>query len=382
MPIINPIRSDDPEDGLENVNTNGKIFFGREEELSKLYDLTIGQRSRLGTVTIMVTGVGGVGKSALVEAFVMRHFSPPELIRFNLENNSDPIKVEDAIKERRRQFPRQRLVVILDGAGSLNSKQADFGIYRLSTLKSIRTLIVTARAAPRLRGVNYINLSNLSLPDSVLLLTSYFDNRISNEDIVRLATALNGNPLALNLVVEFLKTHSIDEVWKFIEGDIYNLGFTSRAETKELIQAVQPKIILVNDSVIRRLQKSPEDIYKITPRQFEEIIAELLSNMGWDVELTQETRDGGKDILAYMNTEIGRFLCLVEAKRHRKKRPVGVGIIRNLYGTFCDYQANSAMLVTSSHFSDDSKDFQKKHSYQLSLKEYKDVVNWIQKYKA
>ena len=119
---------------------------------------------------------------------------------------------------------------------------------------------------------------------------------------------------------------------------------------------------------------------KLGSRQFEELIAELLKDMGWDVELTKATRDGGKDILAYINTDVGKFLCLVEAKRYRSDRKIGVELVRSLYGTLCDYQANSAMMVTTSGFSEDARQLQKKHEFQLSLRDYTDVVGWIMKH--
>lgn len=103
--------------------------------------------------------------------------------------------------------------------------------------------------------------------------------------------------------------------------------------------------------------------------------------MGWEVHLTQQTRDGGRDILAYLNTDVARLLFLVEAKRYNPKRPVGVELVRNLYGTLCHEQANSAMLVTSSYFSPDAKEFQKQHVYQISLKDYQDIVKWIGNFK-
>lgn len=138
----------------------------------------------------------------------------------------------------------------------------------------------------------------------------------------------------------------------------------------------------MTDYLIKKLQKYPQDIYRVTPRQFEEIIADLLKDKGFDIELTQQSRDGGKDILAYLNTDAGKLLTLVEAKRYGKTKPVGVSIIRSLYGTLCDYDANSAMLVTTSRFSKDTKEFQKKHPYRLALREYSDVVEWINKYKG
>jgi len=104
--------------------------------------------------------------------------------------------------------------------------------------------------------------------------------------------------------------------------------------------------------------------------------------MGWRVELTPATRDGGKDILAYLDTDVGEILCLVEAKKYRRDRNVGIDLVRTLYGTLCDYQANSAMLVTTSAFTPDAHEFRRRHQYQLSLKDYAHIVDWIHRYKS
>jgi restriction system protein len=137
----------------------------------------------------------------------------------------------------------------------------------------------------------------------------------------------------------------------------------------------------VNDALIAYLKKHPESIYDLPPRKFEELLADLLTDMGWEVELTPATRDGGKDLLAYFNTGIGRLLCLVETKRYRRERRVGVDLIRTLYGTLCDLQANSAMLVTTSSFTSGARAFQRQHEYQLALRDYADVVKLIYSYK-
>jgi len=110
------------------------------------------------------------------------------------------------------------------------------------------------------------------------------------------------------------------------------------------------------------------------------LIAELLREQGHDVTLTKATRDGGKDILVGMKTELGDFLCLVEAKRYRADRPVDVSLVRALYGTLCDHQATSAMLVTTSRFSPDAQRFQNRHPHELTLRDQIDVARWIQKY--
>lgn len=130
-----------------------------------------------------------------------------------------------------------------------------------------------------------------------------------------------------------------------------------------------------------QLKKSPNKLYEINSRQFEHLIADIFHDMGWEVELTKATRDGGRDILAHLNTGVLKLLCLIEAKKHRKDRPVGVQLVRNLYGTFCDEEANSAMLVTSSYFTPEAKKLEERHKYHLALRDYTDVIEWLTNYK-
>jgi restriction endonuclease Mrr len=55
-------------------------------------------------------------------------------------------------------------------------------------------------------------------------------------------------------------------------------------------------------------------------------------------------------------------------------------MVRTPFETLTDYQATSAMLVTTSSYSPNARAMQEKHKYQLSLKDYTDVAVWIQKY--
>ena len=189
------------------------------------------------------------------------------------------------------------------------------------------------------------------------------------------------HPLFLTLAADFIRSHSVQEIQNLLQNGLYDIQENSGKPSSQIIEAVKPEIITSTNHILQELKKVPQDIYQVAPRQFEEIIAELMTDKGWEVTLTPATRDGGKDILAFFNTGIGRFLCLIEAKRYAKERVIGVNIVRSLFGTLCDHQANSAMLVTTSYFSPDARDFQKRHQYQLALKDYSDVADWILKYK-
>lgn len=130
---------------------------------------------------------------------------------------------------------------------------------------------------------------------------------------------------------------------------------------------------------LARLARVPTDLYQLPPRKFEELIAELLRRDGFDVHLTPRSRDGGRDILAFYESALGRHLYLVECKRYAPSRPVGVGLVRMLYGVIEHEGASSGIIVTTSTFTAEALRFRSKVEYRLHLKAYSDVKTWIRR---
>jgi hypothetical protein len=64
----------------------------------------------------------------------------------------------------------------------------------------------------------------------------------------------------------------------------------------------------VSDELIRVLAERPELMYELRPRQFEELLADIFARQGFDVELTQQTRDGGYDLWVVHHMPAGRLL--------------------------------------------------------------------------
>jgi RNA polymerase sigma factor (sigma-70 family) len=163
-------------------------------------------------------------------------------------------------------------------------------------------------------------------------------------------------------------------------GLLYDAHRAIQVPQTELIRLVSPKIVVASSAIAERLKGRPEGVHSLQPRQFEQLIAEILEDWGWQVHLTPATRDQGMDILAYMESEVGKLLWLVEAKRYSPHRKVGFGIVQSLYGSFASHGATHGMLVTTSTFTAPARDLQAKHRYQLTLREYADVIKWIQAY--
>ena len=129
--------------------------------------------------------------------------------------------------------------------------------------------------------------------------------------------------------------------------------------------------------LIGELWRSPELLHGLDPRKFEELIAELLVREGLDVHLTPRTRDGGRDILAFCQTPVGKHLYLVECKRHQPKNPVGIAVVQRLYGVVAQERATSGLIVTTSLFSKDALAFADTVKYQIGLKDYEDLKRWL-----
>jgi restriction system protein len=347
-------------------------------------------RDRWPPRIIAVNGPGGVGKTSLIRHFLATNRLSETPVWIDLYADARAAGQIDSFVERMlsgRETRDRDLLVVLDGAEQLDDKQIETAVGRIFNWKAVRGLVISSRRKIPLKRFSHyssetLDLGPLDLEAATAVLKSASNFSLDPADLTRLANAVNGYPLALQLIASLVRTNDPGEIARLLAGNFYDLSDLVSAPSSEIIDIAKPVIISASEALVRNLQKRPEDLLRISPRNFEMVLAELLTDMGWEVELTKATRDGGKDILAYMNTSIGRLLCLVEAKKYRKDRKIGVDLVRTLYGTLCDYQANSAMMVTTSTFSPDAHEFQQRHQYQLSLRDYSDVVTWITKFKS
>lgn len=170
-----------------------------------------------------------------------------------------------------------------------------------------------------------------------------------------------------------------EEYWA--QGSDLNLIYEDFEDLKLGEGEPTPHLLTISaetwDNIIRLLARNPQQLYEIEPRRFEELVAELLARQGLRVKLTPRSKDGGKDILAFAKTSLGEHLYHVECKRFAPNRPVGVALVRQLYGVIEADRATAGMLVTTSRFTEDAWAFQETVKHRMSLKAYEDIVSWI-----
>lgn len=150
-------------------------------------------------------------------------------------------------------------------------------------------------------------------------------------------------------------------------------------ESREIVTEVEQgaaKLLLA-------AHRDPDILFKADPRAFEELVAYIFEQHGFQVELTARTRDGGRDIIALQMDALGVSLkYLIECKRYAKHRKVSVDLVRALYGVHQAEGANKSVLVTTSSFSSDATAFSQRQNttaQQMSLVDFKQLQDWVAK---
>lgn len=138
----------------------------------------------------------------------------------------------------------------------------------------------------------------------------------------------------------------------------------------------------VHSELINLIARNPKLLYEISPRKFEEIIAELFFKKGFDVELTKQTRDGGRDIVAISKEMDVRTKYIIECKRYAIENKVSIAVVQRLLGVKFAESANKAILATTSGFTKDARKFANSHVWDLDLKDYNDIMSWIKAYRC
>lgn len=159
--------------------------------------------------------------------------------------------------------------------------------------------------------------------------------------------------------------------WKEYLGEVK--GIAGNASGRQLILDVTSNLL---DSV----RSDPSQLWQISDRAFEELIAEIFAREGYNVELTKRTRDNGYDILAIQNSLIEQRL-LIECKRKRNpEAKVPVGIVREALGALdlSPVAADKLVLVSTNRFTRDARQAISRNSvWRISLRDYDDIMQWL-----
>ena len=161
---------------------------------------------------------------------------------------------------------------------------------------------------------------------------------------------------------------------------IHNLTIIDFSSTQNSNNKLANIIILpIENDLLYKIDKNPDLLYKISDSEFESVICDLYTKLGFIATHTQLTCDGGKDIIISEENKLGNFLYYVECKHFSSNKPIGVGIMRQFAGTVLSERINGGIIVTSSYFSKQAQDFIKNSNlqYQIKLHDSKYILNLI-----
>jgi HJR/Mrr/RecB family endonuclease len=174
---------------------------------------------------------------------------------------------------------------------------------------------------------------------------------------------------------------SWSEISQVLSGKAHTLDYNTESPEKLESPIIQLDFSKISEELTSYLLNNPKAMHEISPRKFEELVAYIMEKHGYEVTLTQPTRDGGIDIFALKNEGFGNILTIVDCKKYSKNNPVGIAAVRGMYGTLQVENASHGMIATTSRFTRDASALAQEYSYQLSLKGHADILQWIQQTK-
>lgn len=148
-----------------------------------------------------------------------------------------------------------------------------------------------------------------------------------------------------------------------------NLGAQVSPKPNEML-AIKPiiefnmvdKRFVEESDILGQLDHRP-NLMELNPFEFENLVANLFNQLGYDTKITRSHKDGGVDAIAFDPKPISGGKLVIQAKRYR--HTVGVSAVRDLYGTMVHEGANKGILVSTSGYGPDAFQFCKDKPIEL-----------------
>lgn len=330
---------------------------------------------------VIVYGEPGIGKTTLLESFKRSNPRGFERIGFRrgyeVEMN-ESLLAPYLIPRPLTQFNEPTDLLMIDGFDEIQSpiiKEKVANIMREGRKTGHRVILSARRQINEKvfeQNARTLWLRGLRDRDIRRLVDIYDHHTNEHPDVIltirEMMGGLKGNPREIISALNLLLGQTQSEEQQLIYR---NQVIIEEIEKPSLILSEAPKIItdirVVNKRILDKIGRQPKAIYQLSPRQFEIMVAELFEERGYTVELTKQTRDGGKDLIILDRSDIGNFLIYAECKQHAPNRPVGVSVVSDLVGRMAADRATAGMVITSSYFSPEAKTFQSKFENQMKL---------------
>ncbi|HYG65435.1 MAG TPA: restriction endonuclease, partial [Thermoanaerobaculia bacterium] len=144
-------------------------------------------------------------------------------------------------------------------------------------------------------------------------------------------------------------------------------------------RASRIEIVNITPRLLDLLRESPEHLSQLSPGQFEELVAERLDRMGFDVALTGAASrpDGGIDLVATpKERNVASFLLAAQIKHHSAGRPTTRESIDRLLA-WKDSVFRLGLVVTNTRFTEHARWVAMQNLDFLRLRDFDDLRRWL-----
>ena len=315
-------------------------------------------------------GAPGSGKSAVARTFAMRHAKAFPGGRHFVRPTA-----ETPLEALLRLVPSNHpTLLVLDDIDSAPVPRFAHDLRSLLEHRpNVRVLMTSRIKFSPFDGVAFIEMP--PLPAAVISELIRTQLGLDHDAARRITARVSGNPRAaiaisrrlasgmpLERILAWLDAQAVPTV---LGLDGLPLGPDAPERARFAVQVSE-----ISDELIELLAREPKLLYELPSRRFEELVAELYARRGFEVELTPSSGDGGVDVYVVRRDDLGTTLQVVQCKRHAEKHRVGVGLVRELYGTVQAENASAGILLTTSFFTRGAREFESRFQYRLSLQDY------------
>lgn len=187
-------------------------------------------------------------------------------------------------------------------------------------------------------------------------------------------------------MVHRLDRLALRELGRIVDPRPDGLRITDVAGAIAIPPEYKSRLLQAEELPLRLLQAvltDPRHLQELTPRQFEEFVAEIVDGLGFtDVTLTPKSGDGGRDVIASRLVNDIPLTFYFECKKYAEGNKVQLDTLRALLGTVAHHgsEANIGVLVTSSTFTKGCRELIASES-RLDGKDYDGLMGWVDDYK-
>jgi hypothetical protein len=147
-------------------------------------------------------------------------------------------------------------------------------------------------------------------------------------------------------------------------------------EWRWICDLITPDHSSLYEEIFDRFRKNPDELYKLSPRKYEEFLEVVFQNNGYRTLLGKGSNDGGVDLRLYTNDIVGESVTLVQAKRYKSDIPIELQAVQALTAVVDDQKANRGLLVTTSRYLPCAKNFAARHNSRIQLASSSEVAEW------